>query len=206
MMKFEIRHNATEVRATDHNFEGYAAMFYNKDDEQGTCYRLNPNCLERINRAAFERTLTDGHDIKMYGQHRQEEPLGRTGTDKAAKLALWADDRGLRFALAYDGDDPDHRKYRAKLRNGSIYGMSFRFYAAPNKGDRIVNERGQNYRELIDVDLDEVSLVTNPAYTATGASYRSAETDEDFNKRFEDWNATQILISKAEIFLAHHSI
>jgi HK97 family phage prohead protease len=195
----------------DHSFEGYAARFYNRGDEQGTTYRLSRNVIERINRSAFERTISDGHDIRALAYHDRTLPMGRTNTDRLAKLRLWTDEHGLRFSLPYDGDYDVHRSVKAGLRNGAIGGMSFSFNAEPHKGERFLSERGQDYRELTDVDLDEISFVDKAAYSSATSSFRSANEPDTFHtqnwdieKRYQEWKDTEILLAQTELFIANY--
>ena len=62
------------------------------------------------------------------------------------------------------------------VRRGDIKGMSFGFKVRPN-GQRFVKENGLVVRELHDVDLREVSVVSLPAYADTTVATRSARID-----------------------------
>lgn len=174
-----------ELRSDDKCFSGYAARFYDPQDT-GTTYRLSEELTERLASSAFERTIRDGHDIKLLVDHDPSACMGRTNTSRSAKLALWTDDKGLRFSCPYDGDDPDHRRMRAKIGNGSIAGCSFRFHTGGGKGERMLSERGMDWRELTDIDISEVSLVYDPAYPATNCDVRSALDNYETWKLLEE--------------------
>ena len=113
-------------------FAGYAALF-DRVDRGGDIVR----------RGAFARTLGQGV-IPLLWQHR---PMQRIGTIEHAS----EDRRGLRIIAALDGAAAEPL---AMLRSGAVTGLSF--------GYRVRRARGHAPRELFDLDLVEISLVTMP--------------------------------------------
>lgn len=113
-------------------FAGYAALF-DRIDRGGDIVR----------RGAFARSLGTG-DLPLLWQHRPDQ---RIGSIRHAS----EDRRGLRVIAALD---PDAHDALAGLRSGSVTGLSF--------GYRVRRAQGRAPRELIEVDLVEVSLVTLP--------------------------------------------
>ncbi|MEZ5708992.1 MAG: HK97 family phage prohead protease [Blastomonas sp.] len=112
---------------------GYAALF-DRLDRSG----------DIIRHGAFERTLAGGVALPLLWQHRPGEAIGRI-------VHASEDRRGLRVIAelaANAGEAMD------RLRDGSVTGLSF--------GYRVHRRRGTRPRELLDVDLVEVSLVTVP--------------------------------------------
>jgi phage prohead protease, HK97 family len=116
-------------------FAGYAALFGRRDAARDT-----------IRPGAFARTLAERRDpLPLFWQHRPEQ---RIGWVEAAS----EDERGLRVIAAID--NPDGAAGGA-LRRGAVTGLSFGFVARESR-------RAREGRELLAVDLLEVSLVTHP--------------------------------------------
>ncbi len=113
-------------------FAGYAALF-DRIDRGGDIVR----------RGAFARSLGTG-DLPLLWQHRPDQRIG--SIEHASE-----DRRGLRVIAALD---PDAHDALAGLRSGSVTGLSF--------GYRVRRAQGRAPRELIELDLVEVSLVTLP--------------------------------------------
>ena len=108
-------------------------------------------------------------DIRALWNHNSDFPLGRTKNDS---LTLEKDEKGLRFTIT-PPDTSWGRDALESVKRGDVSGMSFGFFT--NK-DRWTEETGKTpLRELLAIDLLEVSPVTFPAYPSTSASARSAE-------------------------------
>jgi len=116
-------------------FAGYAALFGRRDAGRDT-----------IHRGAFARTLADRCDpLPLFWQHRADLRIG--WIDRIAE-----DARGLRVVATID--NPDGAAGLA-LRRGAVTGLSFGFRTRAST----MTSQG---RELLDLDLLEVSLVTHP--------------------------------------------
>lgn len=113
-------------------FAGYAALF-DRVDRGGDIVR----------RGAFAGSLGAG-DLPLLWQHR---PDRRIGSIRHAS----EDRRGLRVIAALDAEAGDALD---ALRSGHVTGLSF--------GYRVRKARGTSPRELLALDLVEVSLVTLP--------------------------------------------
>lgn len=177
-MNYQIRSNGT-VSSDGKAFEGYAVRWYDPADN-GTQYQLTPKLVERVRRGAFKGTLADGHDIRALYHHKAEDILGRTS---AGTLELREDEKGLRFRIPFDGDDPDHLKMRAKIKNQSVTGCSFGFKA-------LKADYSPGVVELQECYLGEISLISDPAYTATEVSLRSANSQELIDS-YELWQESR---------------
>ena len=118
---------------------GYAALFDRRD-----------NGRDVIRKGAFARTLGERSTrLPLYWQHRPEQRIGWVET--AAE-----DERGLRVVARID--NPDGAAASA-LKRGTVTGLSFGYTARGYRRD------GEG-RELTDIELFEVSLVTNPMQPA----------------------------------------
>jgi len=120
-------------------FAGYAALFDKRDSGRDV-----------IRKGAFARTLAErGKPLPLYWQHRPDQRIGWVET-------IGEDERGLRVIAAIDNPDGGAA---AALKRGTVTGLSFGYTARQFKRD-------QAGRELTDVDLFEVSLVTHPMQDA----------------------------------------
>lgn len=116
-------------------FAGYAALFDIADAGRDT-----------IRRGAFARTLAAREGpLPLYWQHRPDQPIG--------VIEYVAEDaRGLRVIGRIDRADS---RAAQLLADGAVTGLSFGFRT------RAARETPAG-RELIEIDLFEVSLVTHP--------------------------------------------
>lgn len=115
-------------------FAGYAAVF-DHADRGGDVVR----------RGAFSRAVQAGPErVLLLWQHRTAEPIGRI--ERIAE-----DERGLRVVARLS---PRSTEAAALLRAGALGGLSF--------GYRVRSSAQRHHRELTDLDLIEISLVTSP--------------------------------------------
>ncbi len=117
-------------------FAGYAALF-DRVDRGGDVVRGG----------AFARSLKRGSGaVPLLWQHQSGRPIGRIEY-------LKEDKRGLRV-IGRLSEGAAGREAAALLKEGAVGGLSF--------GYRVREASGEGPRELKDVDLVEVSLVTFP--------------------------------------------
>jgi HK97 family phage prohead protease len=159
LSKMETRVNSAqfEVRETEEGmtFSGYAAVF-NSDSEPLPF-------IERIAPGAFRGSLRNRNDIKLLWNHDSGQPLAST---RAGNLRLTEDERGL-FVEATLADTTVGRDARELISKGIVDSMSFGFTVARD-GDEWSSDG--TVRTLKKVVLREVSIVSWPAYTATGGT------------------------------------
>ena len=118
-------------------FAGYAAVF-DRPDSSGDIVR----------RGAFARAVAGGAaGVPLLWQHRPEVPIGRIEH-------LSEDARGLRVIGQLSERSMAAREAAAMLADGAVSGLSF--------GYRVRGAKDGARRELTDLDLVEVSLVTMP--------------------------------------------
>lgn len=113
-------------------FAGYAALF-DRPDRGG----------DVIRKGAFAKALERSGEVPLLWQHKADAVIGRVEQ-------LREDERGLRV-IASVGDARASRL----LGNGKVDGLSFGYRVREAKSDG-------GLRELIELDLVEVSLVANP--------------------------------------------
>jgi len=116
-------------------FAGYAALFDKRDSGRDV-----------IRRGAFARTLGERRErLPLFWQHQPDRRIG--WVEKAGE-----DERGLRVIASIDNAAGGAA---AALKAGKVTGLSFGYRAR-------AFARDAQGRELRDVDLFEVSLVTHP--------------------------------------------
>lgn len=138
---------------------GYAAIF-------GEVAMIGDYFEEVIAPGAFAAALERGDDTVFLINHR-DLPLARTGS---GTLRLTEDARGLRVETDLDGTDPDVCRIVPKMKRGDLSKMSFAFRAKRDEWD----ETGEvPRRTILEVELYDVSIVTDPAYQGTEIGLRS---------------------------------
>lgn len=142
---------------------GYAAVFNQLSEPMW-------GVRERIMPGAFKRTLADGADVRALFNHDPSMILGRT---KAGTLTLKEDQHGLQYLIS-PPDTTVGRDLMENIRRGDITQSSFGFRSVD---ENYLKENGQFIRELLSVDLFDVSPVTYPAYTGTSVNVRSRFPD-----------------------------
>ena len=170
-MSIEIR-TAKELRAggadgTMH-IDGYASTFNQESNDLG-------GFREKVAPGAFTRSLADTtRDVKATFNHKSDYILGRL---QNKTLAINTDDRGLHFRCELNPKSQAHRDLHAAVERGDISECSFAF--AAGKGGQSWGEvddaQGGTYilRTLTDIDLFDVSVVSEPAYPGTSVDARS---------------------------------
>ena len=120
-------------------FAGYAALFDKPDSGKDT---IRPGAFSRT---LAERDATGKGRLPLYWQHRPDLRIG--WVEQAAE-----DPKGLRVVACIDNPKGGAA---AALKAGKVTGLSFGYRARGFTRDA-------SGRELRDVDLFEVSLVTHP--------------------------------------------
>ncbi|SET01965.1 hypothetical protein SAMN05421676_102355 [Salinibacillus kushneri] len=171
----QIRSLASDLktRAEDEKkvIEGYFAVF-NSETE------LFPGAYEEIDPGAFDSTMSN--DIRALINHDTGLVLGR---NKSGTLSLEVDSRGLWGIIKINENDSDAVNLYERVKRGDVDQCSFGF--------RIINEE-TDFRDdgtvkwiLKEIDLHEVSVVTFPAYEATGVQARKKEVEQHEKRKLE---------------------
>ncbi len=155
----EVR-TGTLTAATPGRLTGYAAVFNSE--------AIIGDFSEVIRAGAFARSLTSARSISALYHHQGDALLGTT---RSGTLKLVEDARGLRFDLALP-DTSHGRDLAVLVERGDVSGCSFGF-VVPSGGDRWEKRGTQMVRELLNVDLREITLTADPAYPDTTVAKRS---------------------------------
>lgn len=166
-MKIE-RRTAIELRAgggkDSPRLIGHAAVFDSPSQDLG-------GFVEIVKPGAFGRTLASERDPLALVQHMPHLVLGRRSS---GTLKLSEDSRGLAFDIAIPDTQPA-RDLLVSIERGDVRGASFAF-STPEGGDRWEVRGEQVIRELLDVDLHEITITAQPAYLDTSVARRSFES------------------------------
>lgn len=151
----EIRADSDGVKVS-----GYAAVFGQAADIGGFFNEI-------IARGAFKEAI--GRDDVVFLINHDGLPLART---RSGTLTLKEDDKGLRIDTVLDAEDPDVRSITGKMKRGDLDKMSFAFRATKQVWDETTDPPT---RTITEVELFDVSIVTNPAYDGTSIALRSLD-------------------------------
>ncbi|WP_038207912.1 HK97 family phage prohead protease [Xenophilus azovorans] len=155
----EIRSTGS-LRSEGKTLRGYAAVFNSEADLGGF--------VEVIRNGAFRKTLESGSNIRALYHHQGDALLGTT---RGGTLQLREDTHGLAFTLALP-DTTHGRDLAVLVDRGDVAGCSFGFRVADG-GDRWEQRGAQLVRELLSVDLAEITLTSDPAYADTTVALRN---------------------------------
>ena len=166
----EVRYATTGLEVRDSGdgttFTGYASR-------TGTPYDVNDwmgTYAETIVPGAFRSALDRGDDVRLLINH-DGLPLARSAS---GTLRLSEDSTGLHVEARLDPTDPDVAALAPKMRRGDVDQMSFGFRALRQKWST-----DYNARDVLDVELFDVSVVTYPASPTTTAALRSGGIDPE---------------------------
>lgn len=165
---------------------GYAAVFGEATDI-GDWFR------EVLAPGAFTRTLRTA-DPRAYFDHDRGRVLGRKS---AGTLRLVEDAKGLAVEIDLP-DTSDGQDVRKLIERGDITGMSFGFIVTRQEWDETVSPP---LRTIHEVELLEVSIVSEPAYEGTSIALRSLEEARSARRRRNFSAAAMRLRMKADLDL-----
>jgi hypothetical protein len=190
MLKLEKRTYNVELREENREgtpvLAGYAANFDSPSQDLG-------GFVETISRGAFSKTILEA-DVRALFNHDNNFVLGR---NKAGTLTMREDNNGL-FVEIVPPDTTWARDLMTSVKRGDISQMSFQFQALRDEWND-----DHTRRNLKEVKLFDVSLVTFPAYESTsiGVQYRSLEQYIEEAKEVKSKEEIQKLISELTALL-----
>jgi Escherichia/Staphylococcus phage prohead protease len=153
----EIRVEQGEKRT----ITGHAAVFNSKSEEIFGVKGVR----EVIRAGAFAKSISRGDDIRALWNHDPNFILGRS---KNHTLEISEDDIGLKVRI-FPPDSTLADGFLETIRRGDVDQMSFGFRTV---SDAWQQQGGETIRELLEVDLFDVSPVTFPAYKQTDVAVR----------------------------------
>jgi HK97 family phage prohead protease len=184
-----IAYTTLDLRQADNGttLYGYAALFDSPSEPMPF--------IEYVKRGAFSKTLNDGADVRLLIDH-EGVPLART---KSGTMRLMEDERGLAVEADLDPMNPDAARVISAMKRGDLSQMSFAFRTIK---DSWSDDRST--RELREVQLYDVSVVTFPAYEETVAEIRSRLLQTEESQPTLAATSTSVSVRKAQLALARH--
>ena len=161
---------------------GYAAVFNQPIDRFGLEEVIMPG--------AFTRAIEEEQDVRALIDHDSRLLLGRT---KSGTLSLKEDDIGLAVTIK-----PPRTTFAddviESIKRGDLDGMSFAFVA---KKQTFIEEGDKTIRQLHDLDVEDVSVVTFPANEGTSVNLRSGLNTSELNRLME-WRSFGMNLGPAD--------
>jgi HK97 family phage prohead protease len=146
------RREAADLSLAGKRITGHAIVFDTRSRDLG-------GFVEIVRPSAIDRALRADASIVALFNHNADAVLGRTPNT----LQLTKDRRGLAFDLQ-PPDTSAGRDALALVERGDVAGASFAFRTVK---DAWHDEGGTIVRELLDVEIAEISLTAFPAYVQT---------------------------------------
>ena len=169
----ELRAIEGEIRATADGIRGYAAVF----DQVA---EILPGFREVIRAGAFGRSIEEGADVRALWNHDANYVLGRRAS---GTLAIQEDEHGLRYVIR-PPEAQWARDLQESIGRGDITQSSFAFIVRQERWTQDA-VAGTVLRELLDVDLIDVSPVTYPAYEGTSVGLRAGGDVREAWERYQ---------------------
>ena len=182
---YEIR-QAQDTNTTE--IDGYLAKF-------DSATELFQGFYEKIDRAAFDNTLKDRHNVFLLYHHQWDKPLASTLT---GTLELATDNIGLRFKATLN-DNLSYSKDTIELiRQGLIQGCSFGFNCKKESNEYNSTDDSIT-RTLLEVVLYEGSVLCIPQYEDTTVFARAREIAEEERSKLQQQKDLEIRKRKVNL-------
>jgi HK97 family phage prohead protease len=165
-----------EIRVADNTSEKVIKGYINKFNTRSQYMGF----YEEVATGAFDKTLSDGHNIFSMYNHDSNKILGST---RANSLKLYVDEIGLAFELRINDKISYANDLYELVQEGSIDGCSFGFYVIDDSW--VTTTDGIDLRIIKEIELIETTITPFPAYLDSVASCRSFE-DFKQSKTSED--------------------
>ena len=173
MKNIELRMNSFNVIDNDQEGKLTVQGYVNETGKESHLLGDRKKFKETISKGAFTRALAKGNDIHFLAEHDENKILAST---RNGSLTLKEDDKGL-LMKADISDTTYGRDYHTLIKDGILRNMSFGFTVDKDKWSK--DKDGTYKREVNDLTLYEVSVVTNPAYPQSTISARGLNIIED---------------------------
>src|SRR5699024_2314681 len=132
---------------------------------------LFPGAFEEVANTAFDKSIKN--DVRALINHDTGLVLGRT---KSNTLELRKDEKGLWGSIKINENDTDAVNLYERVKRGDVDQCSFGFEVMDEDTEH--RDDGSIKWTINEANLIEVSVVTFPAYQATGVEARQKEVKQ----------------------------
>lgn len=148
--------------------EGYVNMTEQPSNMLGKKTKF----VEKISKGAWTRAINRAKEIHFYAEHDKEKILAST---RNGSLELREDENGL-YMKATISPTSWGKDYYQLISDGILQNMSFGFRSIQDKWKNL----GTHFERTVnDLDLFEVSVVRDPAYSASSIAARGIDLVEE---------------------------
>lgn len=167
----ELRVNRTNIEA---NEDGSMTVsgYVNKTEQFSEMLGRNEKFKEKISRGAFKRAIEKAKEIHFLAEHEGEKILSST---RNGSLELSEDANGL-YMSATITPTSWGKDYYELIKSGILKNMSFGFRSIKDSWKKV---EGYFERTVHELELFEVSVVKDPAYSQSSISARGIDIVED---------------------------
>ena len=166
MKNIELRFNNFENVIDENDGKLRVSGYVNEVEKFSHTLGTRKKFKEKICRGTFKRALEKGNDIHFLAEHDDNKILASTRNNS---LTLVEDEKGL-FMTAEISPTSYGKDYHTLINDGILRNMSFGFSVDKDKWKK--SHDGIYTREITDLTLYEVSVVTNPAYPQSSIQAR----------------------------------
>lgn len=174
MKSLELRANDIRLTSTENDNELVVEGYVNETGKWSHQMRSKKGpFIEKIEKGAFKRALGRGLDIHFLAEHDKNKILAST---RNGSLTLTEDNKGL-LMRATISKTSYGKDYYELIKDGILRNMSFGFNVIKDSWKQ--GKDGILERSIKDLNLFEVSVVTNPAYPQSNLSARGMDLVEE---------------------------
>lgn len=174
MKSLELRNKDINFNVTEDNEQLVVEGYVNETEKWSYKMRSKKGpFIEKIEKGAFKRALDRGLDIHFLAEHDKNKILAST---RNGSLTLIEDNKGL-LMRATISKTSYGKDYYELIKDGILRNMSFGFNVIKDSWKQ--GKDGTLERSIKDLNLFEVSVVTNPAYPQSNLSARGMDLAEE---------------------------
>lgn len=182
--------NITESENNIATIEGYIAKFNSPTV-------LWQNYLEQLDPHCFDKTLADGHNIFLLYAHDWDKPLASLNTKS---LTLTVDAIGLYFVATVDTNISYIKDTVNLIKAGLTVGCSFGFWILAE--NEVYDASTDTITDtLLEIQLIEGSVLSNPQYTDTTVSARAKDKSELYKQKQDKLKEDELYLELIKIEL-----
>lgn len=186
-MNMELRFQETEIRANEDGTMKVSG-YVNLTEQLSNVLGLTKKFKEKIAKGAFAKALKNAtKDIDFLSEHDNKKILAST---RNGSLELTEDEQGLFMSATIAPTSYGKDSYEL-IKSGILQNMSFGFRTIKDSWKAI--ENGLYERTILELELFEVSVVRDPAYSQSTIAARGIDLVEEVEVPSELEEETKIM-------------